>query len=876
MSRIGRLQDEATRLMEEAAMFSLAMGGDGSDISVEPPSFIHGDDEDDDDYIVSSDSDEVSDYYEPPSSPGVQTNARYVRMKVDDKADRYFPVPGYEVEVSLATEYIDGTGLLVKDAYQSEQTSGLRAFYKSVDVEKAAKKNVLQKSVPRLPISKRKRGGKKNAAATAKRGKKSEEKIRTPVNLYSGAGDPTKHVAIVLRDICTCGIAQVTVNEEGIHTIHRSTFIVYPDNLSKREMVKDAMDHPKDEENPIFAESDEEDYVLQKGLSILHLTATMSEILFVIEDDTGAHFLYSWKWKWIHHSITAQSNPHSESPVLHPRSSALGIQNKKILSMKSSRSRTFIWCEDGSLCTFVDQRVIDVLAIQVNGDAHACSQMLHRLEFTCTKFQFLNNLKIHSIAMNDDTLSVVTKEGRVFFWKLREIGGTTADDDKTTLASVASSPIIKSSVLNISTSWTSNTPVGGSGSSSSSSSSAPSSSPSSSSSSSSSSTFQKGQYVSSKISLGGAIVMMKSSAPALTSKGKFNLASIGYPQVGKVVTNENGFLKVISYANDDLRKIVYTKTCGGSDKRIVDKFLSSFSKPREIPVGPTIPVPQIQSSSAISYQELRSIVNVKDDMWPADECYVLKPPPHLGRIVSIDGPFVVVDISSDESNEPTLKVFMSKDVQLAAPLPNISSTSANSITSPSFIARRQNYHQHVWSEIIVKQEDLSGPREETKQFDGQHPYENNMDTSKLVSFPGAEKLVVTFNSRTVTESGCDYLTFGKVGTENEYWGARRYSGSSGPSNWPGVSGSPPLEILSDRFELKFHSDGSCTYWGWQFTVKAHYPSSSNGTSAQPKHAHALASRITNNGRIQILWNRDHTLKRDRCKLSKKSFKEPSI
>ena len=37
-------------------------------------------------------------------------------------------------------------------------------------------------------------------------------------------------------------------------------------------------------------------------------------------------------------------------------------------------------------------------------------------------------------------------------------------------------------------------------------------------------------------------------------------------------------------------------------------------------------------------------------------------------------------------------------------------------------------------------ETLSGPREETKTFGGPHPYENNMDTSELISFPGAEKL----------------------------------------------------------------------------------------------------------------------------------------
>ena len=292
-------------------------------------------------------------------------------------------------------------------------------------------------------------------------------------------------------------------------------------------------------------------------------------------------------------------------------------------------------------------------------------------------------------------------------------------------------------------------------------------------------------------------------------------------------------------------------------------------------------------------------------MWPVDHCYVLQPPPCLGQIVSVDGPFVVVDVSKNEQKQ-SLKVYMSKDVQLAEPKSNSgggrasssspspspsssSSSSSSSSTAASSspfhstdtVSRCQEYHQGLWKEIVVKREELSGPREETKTYDGIHPYDNNMDTSQLIAFPGAEKLEVSFHSRTVTESGCDYLTFGKVGTQNEYWGTRRYSGSAGPTNWPGVTGAAPLEINADRFELKFHSDGSCTYWGWSITVKAHYPSSSSsgatsGTAQGGEHAKALASMCTNDGKIQVLWQRHPDLIPTRSKLPKKSFKEPAL
>merc|ERR1712127_1165029 len=69
------------------------------------------------------------------------------------------------------------------------------------------------------------------------------------------------------------------------------------------------------------------------------------------------------------------------------------------------------------------------------------------------------------------------------------------------------------------------------------------------SSSSSSIFFQKGQYVSSKTSLNGAIVM---SRPVQGGAATWGL--LGYPQVGVVTSNFDGILTVKSYANDELRK----------------------------------------------------------------------------------------------------------------------------------------------------------------------------------------------------------------------------------------------------------------------------------------------------------------------------------
>ena len=231
---------------------------------------------------------------------------------------------------------------------------------------------------------------------------------------------------------------------------------------------------------------------------------------------------------------------------------------------------------------------------------------------------------------------------------------------------------------------------------------------------------------------------------------------------------------------------------------------------------------------------------------PRNRCRILSFPPPLGKIVAMDGPFCVVDTSANsksmghasanstqQSNSEVdgsgIRVFLARDLEL---LPH------NGGKSQILAAKRgrdgafENFTNVFHFEprphkISMKM--MEGPREVSKIFDGPHPYQNNMDISKRISFPGATRLLVKFHSQTVTESGCDYIKFAKVNStdgEASYWGQPRYSGSSGASNWPGVGGSSPLEIEADSFDFKFHSDSSCTYWGWKYTVYAFYPSSS--------------------------------------------------
>jgi hypothetical protein len=91
-----------------------------------------------------------------------------------------------------------------------------------------------------------------------------------------------------------------------------------------------------------------------------------------------------------------------------------------------------------------------------------------------------------------------------------------------------------------------------------------------------------------------------------------------------------------------------------------------------------------------------------------------------------------------------------------------------------------------------------------------------------ISFPGAERLEITFDDRCRTETGCDYLQFFDSGASISMVG-RSNSGRNSDSHWPGVNGVPALVHIGSSLEARFRSDGSVNDWGYLFTVRAHYP-----------------------------------------------------
>lgn len=111
----------------------------------------------------------------------------------------------------------------------------------------------------------------------------------------------------------------------------------------------------------------------------------------------------------------------------------------------------------------------------------------------------------------------------------------------------------------------------------------------------------------------------------------------------------------------------------------------------------------------------------------------------------------------------------------------------------------------------------------TTTYESAHPYANDEHSFQTIRIPGAYRYTITFDPRTRTEDGHDYVQFFKDSRHVEYWGGGggKWSGESrGSRMWPGVGHNPPLEIEADSFVFHFHSDESTTDWGYRFTVAA--------------------------------------------------------
>lgn len=105
-----------------------------------------------------------------------------------------------------------------------------------------------------------------------------------------------------------------------------------------------------------------------------------------------------------------------------------------------------------------------------------------------------------------------------------------------------------------------------------------------------------------------------------------------------------------------------------------------------------------------------------------------------------------------------------------------------------------------------------------RSLESSHPYDDGLNQCWKVSIPGAKRIKIVFDTRSRTESGCDWLCFYKNSLHHVKFGEDKYSGRGGNENWPGFGGRPPLWIESDYFEVFFHSDGSGNDWGFHFTA----------------------------------------------------------
>ena len=122
---------------------------------------------------------------------------------------------------------------------------------------------------------------------------------------------------------------------------------------------------------------------------------------------------------------------------------------------------------------------------------------------------------------------------------------------------------------------------------------------------------------------------------------------------------------------------------------------------------------------------------------------------------------------------------------------------------------------HGWQPADVK------PLVCRQVIESSHPYAPSTDTFQTIHFPGAKKISLYFDQLSATESIYDYVVIYKDESCTEHWGKRKkYTGSSGSTDWPGAGGRPPLVIPADSFHLHFHSDASQQDWGFRVEAVA--------------------------------------------------------
>jgi hypothetical protein len=162
------------------------------------------------------------------------------------------------------------------------------------------------------------------------------------------------------------------------------------------------------------------------------------------------------------------------------------------------------------------------------------------------------------------------------------------------------------------------------------------------------------------------------------------------------------------------------------------------------------------------------------------------------------------------------------DVGLSQKLLEVACTFDKSPLPPSFSTSSPKAKQFISTLFSSLLDKLLSPTSHFRRnvseavFESPHPYPNNSDVVHKISLPGATRLEITFDERSRTESGHDFVRFylpggAKVGDD-------KYTGRGDSAHWPGTGRTPALVIEGSEVEARFRSDGSENDWGYKFTV----------------------------------------------------------
>ena len=109
---------------------------------------------------------------------------------------------------------------------------------------------------------------------------------------------------------------------------------------------------------------------------------------------------------------------------------------------------------------------------------------------------------------------------------------------------------------------------------------------------------------------------------------------------------------------------------------------------------------------------------------------------------------------------------------------------------------------------------------ETITYESEHPYKPNARDTYVLNYPGASRMIITFDEKSRTEPACDYVRIWKDATKKETWHPhlQKLTGRRSSAKWPGVGDQPALEIEGSEAFVEFYSDSSDEDWGWRFDV----------------------------------------------------------